>query len=410
LTISTRIQLIIAFKVPGGFSVTHIFISYSHADKSWLDRLKVQLKPYEREFSLDIWDDRKIKPGAQWKKEIEEALNAAKVAVLLVTPDFLASEFIANEELPPLLDRAKRGGVTIFWIATAASSYHVTAINEYQCANDPNNPLDSLGSSEQNRVLVSICEKIAREVRASLAARTTSAPGISTKSWATDTTSPLEQPPPANPNEHVEALAYDLAYGAQNRIWAPTFSVLKSSKGETWASSVQTEQTVADYLNRKWQGNAPTSDQLEAHGYLRIQSQLPSGQLNYQLAEKAFSLVYPENRTEVASQDFIQTNCSDWDKVYSAFWLVRDLFDAQMHIGQSNFFLAREKLTNAHKHACLIGLEETQPADRLHELASELKYRPESELKENPSRFLGLIALCLNELTDLIEQQKRGGS
>ncbi|WP_413173506.1 COR domain-containing protein [Anabaena azotica] len=142
-----------------------IFVSYSHQDAKWLTELQKQLKPYIRAEGLIVWDDTKIKPGALWKAEIEKALATAKVAILLVSPDFLASDFIDKHELPPLLDAAKKEGLTIFWIPIRASAYKVTEIEKYQAAHPPNRPLKSLSTAECDEAWVKICEEVAEAMK-----------------------------------------------------------------------------------------------------------------------------------------------------------------------------------------------------------------------------------------------------
>jgi internalin A len=139
-----------------------IFVSYSHADSEWRTKLQTHLKPFTRNASIDLWDDTRIRPGDEWQTEIKNALAAAKIAILLVSPHFIASDFIANNELPPLLDAAKAKGVTILWIPISHSSYKEMDFSKYQAAHNPRQPLDTLPVPEQNRILVKICEEIKR--------------------------------------------------------------------------------------------------------------------------------------------------------------------------------------------------------------------------------------------------------
>ncbi len=137
-----------------------VFISYSHQDQEWLTKLQKHLKPIIRNQNLLVWDDTKIQAGAEWSKEIENALEAAKVAVLLVSPNFLASDFIQENELPPLLNAAQAKGLTIIWIPLSYSSYEETEIQKYQSAHPPDQPLNSLNQSEEDQAWVNICKKI----------------------------------------------------------------------------------------------------------------------------------------------------------------------------------------------------------------------------------------------------------
>ncbi|MEW6153524.1 MAG: GAF domain-containing protein [Actinomycetota bacterium] len=156
---------------PSGAPTADVFVSYSHRDRPWLELLRTHLKPYMTAGGMTVWDDTAIAAGARWREEIEGALNAARVAVLLVSPNFLDSDFIADNELPPLLDAARTRGRTVLWVPVSASSYDETPIAAYQATWDPGRPLDGLTRAEQNEALVRISKKVKQAVTESRARR-----------------------------------------------------------------------------------------------------------------------------------------------------------------------------------------------------------------------------------------------
>jgi hypothetical protein len=140
-------------------SSSQVFISYSHKDTRWRDDLMTHLKPYLREGTISAWSDKKLKPGSKWFDEINATLADAKVAVLLVTHHFLASEFIHEHELGPLLKKAQQGGVKILWIPVRASSYQKTSLKDLHAVIDPAKPLANM-KAERDKAWVNICEEI----------------------------------------------------------------------------------------------------------------------------------------------------------------------------------------------------------------------------------------------------------
>lgn len=67
----------------------------------------------QRRGVIEIWHDRQIEPGGEWYRSIQAAMNDCDVALLLLSPLFLASRFIQEEELPRLLQRRKEHGLRV---------------------------------------------------------------------------------------------------------------------------------------------------------------------------------------------------------------------------------------------------------------------------------------------------------
>lgn len=137
-----------------------VFISYSRQDRKWLERLQTHLTPLQRQGRIDVWVDTRIRAGDEWRKEIERAIASCKVAILLVSPYFMASDFINNNELPPLLKKARQKGVRIISILISPSSYEDSELARYQAVNPPSKPLRALERWEQDKVLDQVRKQV----------------------------------------------------------------------------------------------------------------------------------------------------------------------------------------------------------------------------------------------------------
>jgi hypothetical protein len=127
---------------------TKLFISYNHRDREWLDRLRLHLAILERRDLVHVWSDTRIEAGDRWQNEIEKALTESRVAVLLISPDFLASEYIWNYEMPRILAHNKNGMLVFPLIARPCAWRIATELAELQARPADGRAL-SLGSEAE---------------------------------------------------------------------------------------------------------------------------------------------------------------------------------------------------------------------------------------------------------------------
>lgn len=120
----------------------NIFISYSHKDEKWKDRVITHLKVIEPVCDFNIWDDRKIKDGDDWLPEIEEQLNAANVFILLISANFLSSNFINRNEIPTILERREKEGLVVLpFILKPCSWQKISWLSKIQLLPQDGRPL-----------------------------------------------------------------------------------------------------------------------------------------------------------------------------------------------------------------------------------------------------------------------------
>lgn len=122
-----------------------------------MERLRVHLKPIEQKAEVSIFSDENIKTDEAWREKIVSEIEDSPVGVLLVSADFLASEFVNDEELPRLFRgrfEKKKRLVTVFLSPCAYSLY--PEIAGYQGFNDPGRPFSELKEFEREKLLADL--------------------------------------------------------------------------------------------------------------------------------------------------------------------------------------------------------------------------------------------------------------
>ncbi|MGI6011288.1 MAG: toll/interleukin-1 receptor domain-containing protein [Ruminococcus sp.] len=143
-----------------------IFLSYSHADALYKSNLETHLTALKHYFNVQIWNDSQLVVGEEWERQIEQVIGETAVAILLISKDYLASEFIAKKEVAPILEALEKKKIRIIpVILTHCLFSKIDALSKYQAVNDPKRPLCSMSESEQDQVWVEVASLAWEELK-----------------------------------------------------------------------------------------------------------------------------------------------------------------------------------------------------------------------------------------------------
>lgn len=107
-----------------------IFISYAHEDHELCEQLRRHLSSLERQRRVRVWTDKTIVAGAQWSDEIREALERAHLVLLLVSSDFMASDFCYTVEMGRALERHRLGKASVVPVILRSCDWRPTPLGE----------------------------------------------------------------------------------------------------------------------------------------------------------------------------------------------------------------------------------------------------------------------------------------
>ena len=140
-----------------------VFISYSHKNAEWLEEMTSAL----RDAGLDatLWDDRRIPAASKFEHEISVQLLTSRAVVLLVSEQFLASNFIQSRELKGALQLAEDGHLKLFWLTVSECNLRGAELEKFQAVHDSAEPLDSMSADERKAVWQKLNAAIRGEMR-----------------------------------------------------------------------------------------------------------------------------------------------------------------------------------------------------------------------------------------------------
>jgi hypothetical protein len=109
-----------------------LFSSYAHKDEALRDELDTHLALLRNQGTISSWHDRSIPVGSEWDAEISENLESAQIILLLVSANFLASEYIWGKELKRAMERHEAGEARVIPITLKPCDWHSAAFGKLQ--------------------------------------------------------------------------------------------------------------------------------------------------------------------------------------------------------------------------------------------------------------------------------------
>lgn len=140
-----------------------IFFSYSHADEAMRDQLEKHLKLLQHQGLIETWHDRRIQAGAEFGASIDEAINKADIILLLVSSDFLASNYCYSIEMARAMERHHEGSAVVIPVVLRECDWHSAPFGKLLAAPKDGKPIDQWthvdgGYSDVARMVRSVVE------------------------------------------------------------------------------------------------------------------------------------------------------------------------------------------------------------------------------------------------------------
>jgi hypothetical protein len=139
-----------------------VFVSYAHADQALKDELLKHLSPLKRRGLIKHWHDREIDAGSEWAAEIETNLGKADIILLLISPDFLHSEFCYEKELAQALERHRSGTCRVIPVFLRACDWKGLPFGRLQGVPDDAIPVVSSQWPSQDDAFMRVAQGIRR--------------------------------------------------------------------------------------------------------------------------------------------------------------------------------------------------------------------------------------------------------
>ena len=139
---------------------TKLFFCYAHEDELLLQKLKAHLRPLQRQGLLDLWYDREISAGTEWEREISQHLNTAQIILLLISPDFMDSDYCYSIEMKRAIEQHQQGKSRVIPIILRPVYWHGSPFGKLQALPTDAKPVTSSSWHNWDEAFYDVAEGI----------------------------------------------------------------------------------------------------------------------------------------------------------------------------------------------------------------------------------------------------------
>lgn len=141
-----------------------IFVCYARKDYRSLDKLKTHLKPLQHQGLINLWYDRAVIAGTEWESEILQHLQNVEVILLLVSPEFMASEYCYGIEMKQAIERHERKEAHVIPIILRPCLWRITSLASLQALPRDGKPIIGPGWRNQDEGFYDVAEGVRRDI------------------------------------------------------------------------------------------------------------------------------------------------------------------------------------------------------------------------------------------------------
>jgi len=142
-----------------------IFFCYAREDEELLNQLKNHLMPLQRQGLIEMWYDRNVNPGEEWERQIDENMSMAEIILLLISPQFISSDYCYNREMSRALERHEREAAHVIPIILRPVLWKETPIGKLQVLPSNGEPVISSSGPIPDEAWLDVANGISKIVK-----------------------------------------------------------------------------------------------------------------------------------------------------------------------------------------------------------------------------------------------------